>query len=125
MNKKLKVLEQPCCAPGAPPLRPELAESLAARFKALSDPARVAIVNRLAGADEVCVCEFRLGLAQPTVSHHLRVLREAGLIEVARKRGTWVFYRLVPAAVEQLAFALGGASAPEGVLATAERTVAW
>jgi len=125
MNKKLKVLEQPCCAPGAPPLRPELAESLAARFKALSDPARVAIVNRLAGAEDVCVCEFRLGLSQPTISHHLRVLREAGLIEVARKRGTWVHYRLVPEAVEQLAFALGGAPTPEGVLATAERTVAW
>lgn len=125
MQGKLKVLEQPCCAPGAPPLRPELAESLAARFKALSDPARVAIVNSLAGADEVCVCEFRLGLSQPTVSHHLRVLREAGLIEVARKRGTWVHYRLVPEAVEQLAFALGGAPRPEGVLATAERTVAW
>ena len=125
MNKKLKVLEQPCCAPGAPPLRPELAQSLAARFKALSDPARVAIVNRLAGAEDVCVCEFRLGLSQPTISHHLRVLREAGLIEVARKRGTWVHYRLVPEAVEQLAFALGGAPTPEGVLATAERTVAW
>jgi ArsR family transcriptional regulator len=125
MQRKLRVLEQPCCAPGAPPLRPELAESLAARFKALSDPARVAIVNRLAGADDVCVCEFRLGLSQPTVSHHLRVLREAGLIEVARKRGTWVHYRLVPEAVEQLAFALGGAPRPEGVLATAERTVAW
>ena len=125
MNRKLKVVEQPCCAPGAPPLRPSVAESLAARFKALSDPARVAIVNRLAGADEVCVCEFRLGLSQPTVSHHLRVLREAGLIEVARKRGTWVYYRLVPETVEQLAFALGGAPKPEGVLATAERTVAW
>ena len=125
MNKKLKVLEQPCCAPGAPALRPAIAESLAARFKALSDPARVAIVNRLAGADDVCVCEFRLGLSQPTVSHHLRVLREAGLIEVARKRGTWVHYRLVPEAVEQLAFALGGAPKPEGVLATAERTVPW
>jgi ArsR family transcriptional regulator, arsenate/arsenite/antimonite-responsive transcriptional repressor len=125
MQRKLRVLEQPCCAPGAPPLRPEHAESLAARFKALSDPARVAIVNRLAGADEVCVCEFRLGLSQPTVSHHLKVLREAGLIEVARKRGTWVHYRLVPEAVEQLAFALGGAPKPEGVLATAERTVAW
>jgi len=125
MQRKLKILEQPCCVPGAPPLRPELAESLAARFKALSDPARVAIVNRLAGADDVCVCEFRLGLSQPTVSHHLRVLREAGLIEVARKRGTWVHYRLVPEAVEQLAFALGGAPRPEGVLATAERTVAW
>jgi ArsR family transcriptional regulator len=125
MQRKLRVLEQPCCAPGAPPLRPELAESLAARFKALSDPARVAIVNRLAGADDVCACEFRLGLSQPTVSHHLKVLREAGLIEVARKRGTWVHYRLVPEAVEQLAFALGGAPKPEGVLATAERTVAW
>ena len=125
MNRKLKVLEQPCCAPGAPPLRPELAESLATRFKALSDPARVAIVNRLAGAEDVCVCEFRLGLSQPTISHHLRVLREAGLIEVARKRGTWVHYRLVAEAIEQLAFALGGAPRPEGVLATAERTVAW
>jgi ArsR family transcriptional regulator, arsenate/arsenite/antimonite-responsive transcriptional repressor len=125
MQRELKVLEQPCCAPGAPPLRQSVAESLAKRFKALSDPARVAIVNRLAGADEVCVCEFRLGLSQPTVSHHLRVLREAGLIEVARKRGTWVHYRLVPEAVEQLAFALGGAPKPEGVLATRERTVAW
>jgi ArsR family transcriptional regulator len=125
MQAKLKVLEQPCCAPGAPPLRPEVADSLAARFKALADPARVAIVNALAGEDEVCVCQFRLELSQPTVSHHLRVLREAGLIEVARKRGTWVFYRLVPEAVEQLAFALGGAPRPEGVLATAERTLAW
>jgi ArsR family transcriptional regulator len=91
-------------------LEAPVARSLAARFKALSDPARVAIVNRLAGAEEVCVCDFtgRLGLAQPTVSHHLKVLREAGLIEVARKRGTWVYYRLVPEAVEQLAFALGG-----------------
>ena len=125
MKKKLKVLAQPCCAPGAPPLRPEAAEALAARFKALSDPARVAIVNCLAGAEDVCVCEFRLGLSQPTVSHHLKVLREAGLIEVARKRGTWVHYRLVPEAMEQLAFALGGASRPEGVLATRERTFAW
>src|SRR2546429_2604915 len=127
MNKKRKLPARPCGAPGPPPLRPSVAESLAARFKALSDPTRVAIVNRLAGADEVCVCDFtlRLQLSQPTVSHHLRVLREAGLIEVSRKRGTWVFYRLVPGAVEQLAFALGGAPTPEGVLATAERTVAW
>jgi ArsR family transcriptional regulator len=108
MKKQLKLLEQPCCVPGAPPLRPEAAEALAARFKALSDPARVAIVNCLAGSEDVCVCEFRLGLSQPTVSHHLKVLREAGLIEVARKRGTWVHYRLVPEAMEQLAFALGG-----------------
>src|ERR671930_342476 len=125
MKRTLRLLEQPCCAPGAPPLRPSVAEGLAQRFKALSDPARVAIVNRLAGADEVCVCEFRLGLSQPTVSHHLRVLREAGLIEVARKRGTSVYYRLVPEAGEPLALALGGAPKTEGVLATAERTIAW
>jgi ArsR family transcriptional regulator len=102
-----------------------VAASLAVRFKALADPARVAIVNQLAGAEELCVCQLRLGLSQPTVSHHLRVLREAGLIAVSRKRGTWVYYRLVPEAVEQLAFALGGAQKPEGVLATRERTVAW
>jgi len=110
MNKTLQVLQAPCCCPGSPPLDERVAQALAARFKALADPSRVAIVNRLAGADEVCVCDFigTLGLAQPTVSHHLKVLREAGLVEVARKRGTWVYYRLVPDAVGQLAFALGG-----------------
>ena len=110
MNKRLPVLRTPCCCPGSPPLDERVARSLAARFKALSDPNRVAIVNRLAGADDVCVCDFigTLGLAQPTVSHHLKVLREAGLVEVARRRGTWVYYRLVPEAVEELAFALGG-----------------
>jgi ArsR family transcriptional regulator len=127
MKKKLRVLEQPCCVPGAPPLRRGAADALAARFKALGDPARVAIVNRLAAADEVCVCELvgPLGLSQPTVSHHLRVLREAGLVEVARRRGTWTYYRVVPEAMEQLAFALGGAPAPEGVLVTRDRSVAW
>jgi len=110
MHKKLKVLQAPCCSPGSPPLDEHVAQELAVRFKALADPSRVAIVNRLAGADEVCVCDFigTLGLAQPTVSHHLKVLREAGLVEVARKRGTWVYYRLVAEAVDQLAFALGG-----------------
>ena len=113
MKKMLRVLDQPCCSPGSPPLDTEVTRSLAARFKALSDPSRVAIVNRLAGAEDVCVCDFigTLGLSQPTVSHHLRVLREAGLVEVARKRGTWVHYRLVPAAVAELAFALGGRAA--------------
>lgn len=98
-----------CCAPGAAPLSRDEQEQLAARFKALADPARVAIVNRLAGADEVCVCVFarELGLAQPTVSHHLRILREAGLV-TAERRGTWAYYRLVPEAVAALAFALAG-----------------
>jgi ArsR family transcriptional regulator, arsenate/arsenite/antimonite-responsive transcriptional repressor len=114
-----------CCSPGAPPLRPKEFESLSARFKALADPTRLGIVNRLASRGDTCVCEFdSLGLSQPTISHHLKVLREAGLIEVANKRGTYYFYRLVPDAVEALAFALGGSPQPEFVLATAEGTVA-
>jgi ArsR family transcriptional regulator len=110
MNKRLEIVSQPCCSPGSPPLEAAVAHSLAARFKALSDPNRVAIVNRLARSHEVCVCDFTgsLALAQPTVSHHLKVLREAGLVEVAAKRGTWVYYRLVPEAIEELAVALGG-----------------
>ena len=108
--KSLRVLEAPCCAPGAPPLPKKSAEALALRFKALSDPARVSIVNQIAGEGEACTCHLTrpLGLSQPTVSHHLRVLKEAGLVEVARKRGTWTFYRLVPDAMAQLAFALHG-----------------
>ena len=124
--KKLHVLEQPCCAPGAPPLPKGSARAIAERFKALSDPARVSIVNRIAGQGEVCTCQLTepLGLSQPTVSHHLRVLKEAGLIEVARRRGTWTFYRLVPDAMEQLAFAIGGSPEPRGVLARRERAAA-
>ncbi|MGB2952900.1 MAG: metalloregulator ArsR/SmtB family transcription factor [Gaiellaceae bacterium] len=108
--KTLELIAQPCCTPGSPPLPMDAAEALALRFKALADPARVAIVNRLA-AGEACVCEFiePLGLSQPTVSHHLKVLREAGLIEVAARRGTWTHYRLVPEAVDELAYALNGA----------------
>lgn len=106
--KVLQTVAAPCCAPGSPPLPEEARSELASRFRALADPARVAIVNRLAGTDEVCVCVFveELGLSQPTVSHHLRILREAGLV-TARRRGTWAFYRLVPEAVAELAFALG------------------
>ena len=104
----LPVLQPLCCGPATPRLAAEDAAALASRFKALADPARVAIVNRLAAADEVCVCDLNaaLELSQPTVSHHLRVLREAGLVESTR-RGTWAFYRLVPEAVEQLRGTLG------------------
>jgi ArsR family transcriptional regulator len=105
----LPVLPSLCCGPETPPLARADAEQLAARFRALADPARVAILNRLAAVDEVCVCDFTaaLDLAQPTVSHHLKVLREAGLVESSR-RGTWAFYRLVPDAVGALREALGG-----------------
>ena len=127
--KKLRVLEAPCCAPGAPPLPRGAAEAISERFKALADPARVAILNRLAGAPdgELCTCHLTdpLELSQPTVSHHLRVLKEAGLVEPARKVKTMTYYRVVPEAMEELAFAIGGGPKPEGVLVTGNRSVAW
>jgi ArsR family transcriptional regulator, arsenate/arsenite/antimonite-responsive transcriptional repressor len=73
-------------------------------FKALGDPHRLAILATLARAkDEVCVCDFTAGLPleQPTVSHHLRWLREADLVRSTRK-GTWVYYRLAPGVMGRL-----------------------
>ncbi|HJU36377.1 MAG TPA: metalloregulator ArsR/SmtB family transcription factor [Gaiellaceae bacterium] len=104
--KRLPVL---CCGPATELLDSEASETLAARFRALSDPTRVAIVNRLGSADEVCVCDLNADfeLSQPTISHHLKVLRDAGLVE-SRRRGTWAYYRLVPDAVRDLRHTLGG-----------------
>jgi len=90
------------------------AAGLAQVFKALGDPVRLRLVS-LIGAragGEVCVCDLTsaFDLTQPTISHHLKVLREAGLID-SERRGTWVYYRLVPAALERMAAVL---SAPAG-----------
>ena len=106
--KALPVLQPMCCGSDVAPLEREAAEELADRFKALADPTRVAIVNRLSAADCVCVCDLTdaFELSQPTISHHLRILREAGLVEASR-RGTWAYYRLVPEAVGALRTALG------------------
>ena len=97
-----------CCGPATPPLPAPAREELAERFRALADPTRVAIVNRLAAAEEVCVCDLTASfeLSQPTISHHLRILREAGLVAASR-RGTWAYYRLVPETVRSLREALG------------------
>jgi ArsR family transcriptional regulator len=98
-----------CCAPlGAPSLSDDQAEATARVFKALADPHRVRIVNLLAtSAEPVCVCEFTgpLGLSQPTVSHHLKKLMDAGLLE-REQRGTWAYYSLRPDALGGLAAAL-------------------
>jgi ArsR family transcriptional regulator, arsenate/arsenite/antimonite-responsive transcriptional repressor len=112
--KSLPVLQPICCGPDIEPMDAAEARTLAERFRALSDPTRVAIVNRLAAA-EVCVCDLTAacGLSQPTISHHLKVLREAGLV-AAERRGTWAYYRLVPEAIEELRRTLG---APELVAA--------
>ncbi len=95
-----------CCAPLATPsLSDDEAQATATLFRALSDPARVKIVNLLARSDEpVCVCEFvpAVELSQPTVSHHLKKLTEAGLLE-REERGKWAFYSLSGEALDRLA----------------------
>ena len=95
-----------CCAPlGAPVLDEEEALATAELFKALADPARVRIVNVLAtSAEPVCACELYepLGLSQPTVSHHLKKLTDAGLLE-REQRGKWAYFSLKRDAVEKLA----------------------
>ena len=97
-----------CCGPGRRRSTVAERDELAARFKALADPTRVAIVELLSAADEVCVCNLTatFELSQPTISHHLKILREAGLVESSR-RGTWAYYRLVPEAIAALRGALG------------------
>jgi ArsR family transcriptional regulator, arsenate/arsenite/antimonite-responsive transcriptional repressor len=107
--KSLPVLRPICCTSDAPPLPRAAAEDIATTFRALADPTRVAIVNRLSTAGEVCVCDLTAAfeLSQPTVSHHLRILRDAGLVE-ADRRGTWAYYRLVPEAIDTLRAVLGG-----------------
>jgi ArsR family transcriptional regulator, arsenate/arsenite/antimonite-responsive transcriptional repressor len=97
-----------CCAPlGAASLSDTEAKATAGLFKALADPHRVRIVNLLATSpDPVCVCELTgpLGLSQPTVSHHLKKLVDAGLLE-REQRGTWAYYSLDRAALGRLAAA--------------------
>jgi len=95
-----------CCGPlAAPSLSDQEATATAEVFRALADPARVRIVNVLANsAEPVCVCHLiePLGLSQPTVSHHLKKLTDAGLLE-REQRGRWAYYGLRADAVAKLA----------------------
>ncbi len=99
--------EQVCCSPLLrEPINEGQADELSRVLRALADPVRLRLLS-LIGAHaggEACVCELveRFDLSQPTISHHLKVLREAGLIS-SERRGTWVYYRALPDAVEQLA----------------------
>ena len=103
-----------CCAPlGTALLTDEEAEASAALFRALSDPARVRIVNRLATAGApVCVCELiePLGVSQPTVSHHLKKLADVGLLE-REQRGKWAYFSINTEAMARVAALL---DLPEG-----------
>jgi ArsR family transcriptional regulator len=111
MNVDLSSLLVPadCCRPlDEDGLTDEEAEATAALFKALADPARVRIVNLLARSPEpVCVCEITpgVGLAQPTVSHHLKKLVRAGLLE-REQRGVWAYYSLDREGLERAASVL-------------------
>ena len=115
MAKRVAVIEEAACCGSvlAAPLADDQAIELARGFAALSDPARLRLLSILAAADagEVCACDFvaPLGKSQPTVSHHLKVLSEAGLI-VGEKRGRWVWYALVPDRLEALRVALAPAA---------------
>ncbi len=97
---------QDCCAPITSEVITESnAESLARSMKALADPVRIRIVSMIAAHAnaEACVCDITepLGLAQPTVSHHLKVLADAGFLE-RTKRGTWAYYRITPGSLDAL-----------------------
>jgi ArsR family transcriptional regulator len=117
MTRTLAILEQApaaCCIPlGATGMSEEDAETTAEVFKALADPGRVKIVNLLANASgPVCVCDLtpELGLAQPTVSFHLKKLVQAGLLE-REQRGSWAYYSVNRDALGRLStvFELEGA----------------
>ncbi len=99
-----------CCAPiTEAALSSNEAAELADIFAALGDPVRLRLLSIVASDGEVCSCNLEgpLGKSQPTVSHHTRVLAEAGLIE-GEKRGRWTWWRVVPTQMERLRDLLGG-----------------
>ncbi|HEU0241976.1 MAG TPA: metalloregulator ArsR/SmtB family transcription factor [Micromonosporaceae bacterium] len=99
-------------------LTEDVATDLARGFKALGDPVRLRLLSLIAarGGGEVCVCELTdaFAVTGPTISHHLRVLREAGLIDCER-RGTWVYYWIIPAALGALSQLLDASSVAAAV----------
>jgi ArsR family transcriptional regulator len=121
--KELSLLDAepaPCCEPlSEHSISTADAIALAPAFKALGDPVRLQLLSQIASAadGEACVCDLTPGfdLTGPTISHHLKVLREAGLIE-GERRGTWVYYRAIPEKMSALARLL---VAPEPVATTA------
>ena len=102
---ELPVLTE-CCSPVAlEVIEPAGADLLASRFKALADPTRLRLISLVAAhaEAEACVCDLTepVGLSQPTVSHHLRILVEAGVLS-REQRGKWAYYRLVPETLNAL-----------------------
>ena len=119
---------EPCCIPLVrEPLTQDWAGDLARMFRALGDPVRLRLLSLVAShaGGEACVCEISpaFDLTQPTISHHLKVLREAGLLQCER-RGTWVYYWVVPSALAQLSAVLGSAEVTTAALAGAPTALA-
>ena len=107
-------LADTCCAPLLrEPITASQAADLARKLKALADPTRLRLVSMVAAHEggEACVCDLTepLGLTQPTISHHLRILVEAGIF-TRDKRGVWAYYALVPAALDALSAVLSTAA---------------
>lgn len=100
-----------CCPPlGSAALSQQDAESVAVMFKALADPIRLQLFSRVAAhpGGEACVCDIQdVGVSQPTVSHHLKKLREAGLL-TSERRASWVYYRVAPGALAAMSRLLIG-----------------
>jgi len=106
-----QVLAEGCCAPlTREPLAHDDAVGLAPLFKALGDPVRLRLLSLIACHDggEACVCELTgaFDLSAPTISHHLKVLRESGLIS-SERRGTWIYYRVSPDVITRVSAILG------------------
>jgi ArsR family transcriptional regulator, arsenate/arsenite/antimonite-responsive transcriptional repressor len=106
----LPLIDAACCVPLVrQPLSAAAATDLARTLKAIADPARLRLLSMIAAHEggEACVCDLTepLGLSQPTVSHHLKVLVDAGLL-TRDKRGVWAYFTLVPSALDALANAL-------------------
>lgn len=118
MSKSSELLtDQGCCPPGAllrEPLTATAAADMATKLKALADPVRLQLFSAIAShaGGQACVCDISGGLevSQPTVSHHLKVLRDAGLL-TSERRGSWVYYAVVPKALASLSVLLGAATA--------------
>lgn len=110
MSKPTERKTDPECCPSVStaPLSEAEADALAHRFAALADPVRLRVLSLIASADEVCSCDMLepIGKSQPTISHHTKILADAGLI-VGDKRGRWVYWRAVPSELDDLRRALG------------------
>jgi len=120
----MTVLETPTAADAATcsglattPVTEDDATRLAGMFKALGDPVRLRMASMIASAPEVCVCEITpaFDLSSGTISHHLKTLREAGLVDCER-RGTFVYYRIQPEALRALSALLSACAAGVGFL---------